>query len=61
MLLIAEHETMYDPNRTLRVACSRMPALKAEIVDGAHHLAAMACPELVNGRVLRFLRSVPDD
>jgi pimeloyl-ACP methyl ester carboxylesterase len=61
MLLIAEHETMYDPNRTLRIACSRMPALRAEIVEGAHHLAAMARPEFVNDTILRFLGSAPND
>jgi pimeloyl-ACP methyl ester carboxylesterase len=61
MLLIAEHETMYNPDRTLRVACSRMPALKAEIVRGAHHLAAMADPEFVNSTILRFLWPALDD
>jgi pimeloyl-ACP methyl ester carboxylesterase len=57
LLLIAEHEILYEPNSTLRTAMTRMPGLKGEIVLGAHHLAAMAQPDLVNARTVDFLRA----
>ena len=34
---------------------TRMPGLEAEIVPGAHHLAAMAQPDAVNARIVDFL------
>jgi pimeloyl-ACP methyl ester carboxylesterase len=57
LLLIAEHETMYEPERALRIAKARMPRLRGAIVPGAHHLAAMADPDFVNGAIVRFLKS----
>ncbi len=38
---------------------SRMPSLRGEIVPGAHHLAALARPDVVNRRILEFLRAAP--
>jgi pimeloyl-ACP methyl ester carboxylesterase len=56
LLLIAEHEILYEPQSTLRTAMMRMPGLEAEIVTGAHHLAAMARPDAVNARIVEFLQ-----
>jgi pimeloyl-ACP methyl ester carboxylesterase len=55
LLLIGDQETLYEPHGTLRLAKARMPALHTDIVPGADHIAAMAQPDIVNGRILRFL------
>jgi pimeloyl-ACP methyl ester carboxylesterase len=55
LLLIAEHEILYEPHSTLRTAMTRMPGLEGEIVPGAHHLAAMSQPDVVNARIVDFL------
>jgi pimeloyl-ACP methyl ester carboxylesterase len=57
LLLIAEHEILYEPQSTLRIAMVRMPALEGEIVSGAHHLAAMSQPDAVNARIVDFLQA----
>jgi pimeloyl-ACP methyl ester carboxylesterase len=57
LVLIAEHEPMYEPHSTLRTAMTRMPGLEGEIVPGAHHLAAMAQPDAVNARIVAFLQA----
>jgi pimeloyl-ACP methyl ester carboxylesterase len=55
LLLIADHEILYEPRATLRLAKARMPALEGEIVHNAYHLAAMAQPDVVNARIIAFL------
>ncbi|MGH6957900.1 MAG: alpha/beta fold hydrolase [Caulobacteraceae bacterium] len=55
LLLIGEHERLYEPHATLARALERMPGLEAEIVPDADHIAAMAQPEWVNGRLAGFL------
>lgn len=59
LLLLGEYERLYDPAATLRRARSLKPGLQAEIVPGADHIAAMAQPERVNARLLRFLDGLP--
>jgi pimeloyl-ACP methyl ester carboxylesterase len=55
LLLIGEHERLYEPRATLALAMAKMPALETELVPGADHIAAMAQPNWVNQRILRFL------
>jgi pimeloyl-ACP methyl ester carboxylesterase len=55
LLLIGEHETLYEPRATLRMAQERMPQLEGAIVQEADHIAAMAQPEDVNARIIHFL------
>jgi pimeloyl-ACP methyl ester carboxylesterase len=57
LLLIAEHEILYEPDSTLRSAMTRMPGLEGEIVPDAHHLAAMSQPDAVNARIVDFLQA----
>jgi pimeloyl-ACP methyl ester carboxylesterase len=57
LLLIGEYERLYDPAETLRRARALKPGIEAEMVLGADHIAAMAQPDWVNARVLRFLSS----
>ena len=56
LLLIGENERLYDPHATLKRALKRMPCLSGAIVPNAHHLAAMAQPDDVNERIIRFLQ-----
>jgi pimeloyl-ACP methyl ester carboxylesterase len=55
MLLMGDNELLYDPHETLRLAMQRMPSLQAQMVPGAHHMAAMAKPGEVNELIVRFL------
>ncbi|WP_242108263.1 alpha/beta fold hydrolase [Luteimonas aquatica] len=57
LLLIGDREQLYDPSAMLALARKRMPALEGAIVADADHIAAMAQPEDVNERILRFLRA----
>ena len=56
LLLIGDHERLYEPRAMLKLARRRMPQLQAELVKDADHIAAMAQPEEVNERILRFLQ-----
>jgi pimeloyl-ACP methyl ester carboxylesterase len=56
MLLLGEHEQLYDARETVRIARRRMPALRAEIVEGADHVAAMTQPCIVNELITSFLQ-----
>lgn len=56
LLLIGEQEQLYDPREAVKLAQNRMPALRCAVVPNADHVAAMAQPEDVNGRIVEFLR-----
>jgi pimeloyl-ACP methyl ester carboxylesterase len=58
LLLIGEHEVLYDPAATVRRAQALKPGIEAEVIPGADHIAAMAQPDAVNARLLRFLGSI---
>jgi pimeloyl-ACP methyl ester carboxylesterase len=58
LLLIGENERLYEPNATLKRAMKRMPGLSGAIIPGAPHLAAMARPDDVNERIIRFIRGI---
>jgi len=57
LLLIGDHERLYEPVETLALAQKRMPGLQGAIVPNADHIAAMAQPDDVNARITGFLRS----
>jgi pimeloyl-ACP methyl ester carboxylesterase len=56
LLLIGEQERLYEPYSTLKLAMARMPGLEGDIVPDADHIAAMAQPDDVNERIIRFLQ-----
>ncbi len=58
LLLIGEHERLYDARVTLKRAQERMPGLTGAVIPNASHLAAMAQPDDVNERMIRFLRGI---
>ena len=55
LLLFGAEETLYDPHATLKLAQRRMPGLAGAIVPEADHIAAMAQPDDVNARIIRFV------
>lgn len=55
LLLIGEHERLYDAHSMLKRALERMPGLTGAVILNAHHLAALAQPEDVNARIMQFL------
>lgn len=56
LLLIGDAERSCDPPAMLKSAQKRMPLLEGAIVPDANHIAAMAQPDDVNDRIIRFLR-----
>lgn len=58
LLLIGEQEMLYDAHATLKYAQERMPGLAGAVIPNANHLAAVAQPDDVNERVVRFLRGI---
>lgn len=56
MLLIGDKETLYEPHAMLRLAQARMPGLEGAIVPDADHIAALAQPDDVNARIVRFIQ-----
>jgi pimeloyl-ACP methyl ester carboxylesterase len=55
LLLIGDHEVIYNPGQVIRQATRLVPNLKAEIVPNANHNAQYTAPEFVNRKVLEFL------
>jgi pimeloyl-ACP methyl ester carboxylesterase len=58
LLLIGENERLYDAHTALKTAQERMPGLTGAVIPNAPHLAALAQPEDVNERIVRFLRGM---
>jgi pimeloyl-ACP methyl ester carboxylesterase len=56
LLLIGAEETLYEPQTMLELAQSRLPGLTGSIIQNADHIAAMAQPDDVNGRIIQFLQ-----
>jgi pimeloyl-ACP methyl ester carboxylesterase len=55
LLLIGDHEILYDPGRALKRAKQLIPHLETELVPHAGHLLNSDQPEKVDATVLRFL------
>ncbi|HWI65596.1 MAG TPA: alpha/beta fold hydrolase [Symbiobacteriaceae bacterium] len=55
LLMVGDHEQIYPPSAAIAAAKRRMPGITTELIPGAHHIAAVAQPELVNRRLLQFL------
>jgi pimeloyl-ACP methyl ester carboxylesterase len=56
LLLVADHEVVYSPRRALQRARRLIPNLEADVVSEAGHFMSMEQAEVVNRRVLAFLR-----
>jgi len=58
LLLVGDHERIYPPAAAVQAAKRLLPNVTAEIVPGAHHIAAVAQPGPVNSSILRHLAAV---
>lgn len=58
LLLLGDHEVIYNPYYALKRAKLLFPNLTAEIIPDAGHLLNMEQPEMVNQRILDFLDGV---
>ncbi len=56
LLILGEQEAIYnDLSRTVQAARAALPHAQIEMVHNAHHITALAQPEVVNQLLLRFL------
>ena len=58
LLLIGDREKIYKPEETIELAKKAVPGLQAEIIPGAHHITALAQPEIVNQRIEQFFSDI---
>jgi pimeloyl-ACP methyl ester carboxylesterase len=59
LLLIGQQEVLYDPAAALNRAKRLIPNLETELVPQASHEMAFGKHELVDARILRFLKESP--
>ena len=57
LLIVGDHERIYPPAAAIEAARRLLPGIATELIPEAHHLAAVAQPELVNLRILEHLES----
>ena len=55
LLILGDKEVIYNPQSAIKAAKELIPGLQVELVLDAHHIAALAQPEIVNQRLLQFL------
>jgi pimeloyl-ACP methyl ester carboxylesterase len=55
LLLIGDHEVIYNPAHAIRRATRLVTGLKAEIIPNANHSAQVTAPDVVNKKILDFL------
>jgi pimeloyl-ACP methyl ester carboxylesterase len=55
LLLIGDHEVIYNPRRVIQRATRLVAGLKAEMVLNANHNAEYTAPDIVNAKILDFL------
>jgi pimeloyl-ACP methyl ester carboxylesterase len=54
LLLLGDREKIYPVQEAIRQAKRLMPSIQVQIIPGAHHITALAQPELVNAHLLQF-------
>jgi len=59
LLLIGDHEIMYEPKKALDRATSLIPDIQAELIPNASHMLNKDQPELVGKKVLELLLASP--
>jgi pimeloyl-ACP methyl ester carboxylesterase len=55
LLLVGDHEIMYEPRKALERACGLIPNLQAELIPNAIHLLNSDQPFIVDECILKFL------
>jgi pimeloyl-ACP methyl ester carboxylesterase len=56
LLILGDHEKIYPAHEASQAARNLMPAIQVQIIPGAHHITALAQPELVNASLLDFFQ-----
>jgi pimeloyl-ACP methyl ester carboxylesterase len=56
LFLVGEHETVYDAGKAVRRLKHAAPQVTAEIIPGAGHDLTIAQADLVNRRILAFVK-----
>jgi pimeloyl-ACP methyl ester carboxylesterase len=56
LLLLGEQEKIYPPAEASQAAKSLLPGIQVQIIPNAHHITALAQPELVNASLLKFFQ-----
>ncbi len=59
LLLVGDHEKIYSPAAAIESAARLLPGIEADVVQGAHHIAAIAQPRLVNEQILEHFAENP--
>ncbi|MFQ5635975.1 MAG: alpha/beta fold hydrolase [Gammaproteobacteria bacterium] len=57
LLVLGEHEMLYNPRKVARRAKRIMPGLMTEVIEGAGHAAIYDRPDEVNSVVIDYLRN----
>jgi pimeloyl-ACP methyl ester carboxylesterase len=56
LLLLGDQEVVYDYKAALSRAKAMIPNLETAIIPGAGHASSLDQPDMVNQRILEFLR-----
>ena len=56
LLILGDHEKIYPPHAAIEQARRLMPAIQVQLIPKAHHITALAQPELVNASLLGFFQ-----
>jgi pimeloyl-ACP methyl ester carboxylesterase len=60
LLVLGDREVIYnDLQKTVTAARELVEGIEVEVIPGAHHITALAQPELTNRRILDFLLKQP--
>jgi len=59
LLILGDRERIYRAAAARDAARTLLPSIQVEIIPDAHHVAALAQPEIVNAALLRFLDEAP--
>jgi pimeloyl-ACP methyl ester carboxylesterase len=57
LLLVGEHEVVYEPKRVLERARRLMPNIEAELISGGGHIFPIDQAEATNNRMVAFLQA----
>jgi len=55
LLLIGDHEVIYNPERVIQRATRLIAGLKAEIIHNANHNAQVTASDVINRKIMEFL------
>jgi pimeloyl-ACP methyl ester carboxylesterase len=59
LLLVGEHEPLYDPAKAIARASTLIPHFQSAVIPDAGHLLMMEKPAEVNQHILRFIEDAP--